>query len=121
MSYMVMSGTAVSVTTRTLLGKDLITLAMNGSSVSETRKMTSAAFNALVSDGFSVKVCGDLLPSTSSLGSPIPAMTAAAREWIGLTVTTTLRSAAAAWDTPATEIPSPMIAETTPFIPPPCY
>ena len=60
---------------------------------SPIQKMTSASSSIFAWDGFIVKLCGDILPSIISPGSPVPPITFAINEWRGLIVVTTFISA----------------------------
>ena len=62
---------------------------------SPTQNTKSAFWSILACEGFRVKLCGELLPSTISFGVPIPSINKLAKECIGFIDVTTCNSALA--------------------------
>ena len=62
---------------------------------SPTQNTKSAFCNSFACEGFRVKLCGELLPSTISFGAPIPSINMLAKECIGFIEVTTCNSALA--------------------------
>ena len=67
----------------------------NVSISSPTQKTKSAFCSILACEGFRVKLCGELLPSTISFGAPTPSINKLAKECIGFMDVTTCNSALA--------------------------